>query len=831
MRELDESWEVAGTPPGQCARPAETEGLAWRPARVPGTAAAAIGSEDRDYDAEDWWFRTGFAAPRVGDGERLLLELDGIATVSEVYLNDELLLESSSMWEAHSIDITDRARQDNQLTIACRALTPLLGVSRRPRQRWRTRIVENGGLRWYRTMIFGRSPGYAPGPAAVGPWRPVRLRRRPSVWVESLAVLPRLENDDGVVQVRARVHGATGPLEAALGDVRVPLQARPGGLAQAELRVQVPDRWWPHSHGSPVLHEVTVEHAGRPLATRHVGFRALGFSADIAEDGLGLHVNGVPIFVRGAVWTPADLISMAPSPEQLRRILERARDAGMNMLRVIGTGSYESPEFYDLCDELGILVWQDLMLASLDYPISDPEFRAGVEEEARALLAALAGRPSLAVVCGNHEVEQHPAMLGLDPELGRDELWDERLPALVSQSGADCAYIRSTPCGGTLPFHPDRGIAHYFGIGGYFRPPEDARRAGVRFAAECLPFANVPDDVEFPVHHPRWKVGVLRDAGPAWQAAPGWDFDDERDYYFRWVFDLDPTTLRRTDHGRYLDLSRAASGEVMSEVFGEWRREASPCRGALMIWLKDMLPGAGFGVLDHRGDPKVAYHYLRRVLAPVAVWMTDEGTAGMDIHVANDRPGPLRAQLRVAVYQDLESPVAEAQQMIELDAHGTLRRGVEAILGRFIDASCAYLFGPAPHDAIVATLDAAGDPGQVISQAVRFPAGRPLHRDSQARLGIEGVVELTPDGARLRLRSRRLAYGVRVQVPGFEAEDDAFSLEPGHERVLRLQPTEEGAELVGGSLTALNLSGSVRLEVADAPPTPIRDKGTAVVSS
>ncbi len=603
------------------------------------------------------------------------------------------------------------------------------------------------------------------------------------------------------------------------------------GRRTASCASRAPSRWWPHTHGAPALHELRLEHAGQPLATRRLGFRSLGFSPDITEDGLDLHVNGVPVFVRGAVWTPADLISMAPSAQHLRELLERARDAGMNMLRVIGTGAYESPLFHDLCDELGILVWQDLMLASLDYPLSDPQFRAEVEEEARAVLARLAGRPSLTVLCGNHEIEQQPAMLGLDPQLGRDELWEETLPALVSQSGADCAYVRSTPCGGALPFHPDRGIAHYFGIGGYFRPPEDARRAGVRFAAECLPFAHVPDEVDFPVHHPLWKVGVPRDAGPAWQSAPGWDFDDERDFYFRWVFGLDPTTLRRTDHARYLELSRAASGEVMAEVLGEWRREASPCRGALMIWLKDMLPGAGFGVLDHRGAPKVAYHHLRRALAPVAVWMTDEGTAGIDVHVANDRPEPLRAQLRVAVYQDLESPVATEEELIEVGAHGGLRRGVEEVLGRFIDAACAYLFGPPAHDVVVATLESPEHPGRVISHSVRFPAGRPLNRERLERMGIEGVVQPSAGGAELRLKSRRLAYGVRVCIPGFEPEDDAFSLEPGRERVLRLHPAGEGAELIGGSLTALNLTGSARIELRDPPPGHVSVSGAAVVSS
>ena len=175
----------------------------------------------------------------------------------------------------------------------------------------------------------------------------------------------------------------------------------------------------------------------------------------------------------------------------------------MNMLRVVGTGAYESAAFHDLCDELGILVWQDLMFANVDYPLADPEFAAEVEGEARQVLTGLVGRPSLAVICGNSEVEQQAAMLGLEPELGRAPFWDEDLPELAAELGADCPYVASTPCGGVLPFHPGEGIAHYFGVTGYFRPPQDARRADLRFAAECLAFANVPDEVTVPVHHPR----------------------------------------------------------------------------------------------------------------------------------------------------------------------------------------------------------------------------------------------------------------------------------------------------------------------------------------
>ncbi|HEY6397471.1 MAG TPA: hypothetical protein VIX82_08470, partial [Solirubrobacteraceae bacterium] len=677
--EIVEGWEVAPSPPGACANPAELEELEWRPAGVPGTAASAFGANGRDFDAEDWWFRCRFAIPAGWDGHQLALELDGIATASEVFLDGEQILTSSSMWESHVVELDERTSvtSEHELTIVCRALAPLMRVRRRPAARWRTRVVNAGNLRWYRTMVFGRSPGFAPGPAAVGPWRPVRVVSRDGPAIESLAVRARLDRDHGVLAVSCRARGETARIEAVVAGTRHELQPTRDGLLAAEIQSPAVERWWPHTHGEPSLYELSLELDGERVAARRVGFRSLSWAADILEDGLDLHVNGVPIFVRGAVWTPSDLVSLAPAETELRRLLDLVRDGGMNMLRVVGTGAYESPAFHDLCDELGILVWQDLMFANLDYPAADPEFREQVEREARQVMHGVAGRPSLAVVCGNSEVEQQPAMMGLDPALGRSDLWEEVLPGIVAESGADCAYVRSTPCGGDLPFHADRGITHYFGVSGYFLAPHEARRAEVRFAAECLAFANVPEEVEVPVHHPKWKEGVMRDAGTGWDLGAGWDFDDVRDHYLALLFGADPVQLRRSDHERYLELSRAASGEVMAELMGEWRRSGSPCRGALVLWLKDMLPGAGLGVIDHRGDPKVAYHYLKRALSPVAVWMTDEGVNGVAVHVANDRPEPLRGRLRIALYRDLEATVAEASEELELAARSTALRSVE----------------------------------------------------------------------------------------------------------------------------------------------------------
>ncbi len=903
---LSAGWEAARAPVDWDGEVENLDGLSWIPARVPGTAAGALcdagdwrPGEPHDFDAEDWWFRTSFDVEPAVPGEEVVLCLDGIATVAEVYLNGERLLESDSMFAAHTLPLGDRlnavsggAVSRNELAIRCRALAPLLGESRRPRARWRTRLVAERNLRFFRTMLLGRAPGFAPGPAAVGPWRAVRLERRRRVAVEELTLRPRLDGERGVLSVAVRLR----PLDGArLNSVEVELEGPSGThraalalsgpaeepTARGELAVPAVARWWPHTHGEPVLHDVRLlvgsahavvgagaAHAeanqtatGQNGAAREriaidagrIGFRELAFGAtpahEVERDGLDLHVNGVRVFARGAVWTPIDPVGMAPAEHELRAALAQVREAGMNMLRLPGTGAYETSTFHDLCDELGILVWQDLMFANLDYPLADEPFRASVTREATAVLNALGGRPSLAVVCGNSEVEQQVAMLGQDPALGRGELFGELLPRLVRESGVDAVYVPSAPCGGELPFRPDRGIANYYGVGGYRRPLEDARRAGVRFAAECLAFSNVPSGAPVeeglgegsraeagegapaeegfgegsraeagegaPAEAPADLAGEVLRTGIPRDVGADWDFEDVRDHYLGLLFDVDPIALRAADHERYLELSRAATGEVMAEVFGEWRRAGSPCGGGLVLWLRDLLPGAGWGVIDDRGVPKLAFHHLKRALAPVAVWTVDEGLGGVVAHVANDGPESLVASLRVALYRGGELCIEQAVAPVELAPHSQGEWNVETVIGHFVDAAWAYRFGPPAQDAIVVSLECGGSPGagpRMLCQAVRFPAGRPLERESPAQLGLAVEATPLPDGdVRLALHSRRLAYGVRIDAPGFRPSDDGFFIEPGGEREVILRATDAEGSLDGGRLTALNMHDTLAL--------------------
>jgi beta-mannosidase len=768
----------------------EQEGL-----EVARLAFAAVG-DDRfraTFDGDDWG----------------ALAFDGIATAYAVALNGEVVLEDVSMFAAHELDLTGRPlrAQGNVVEITCLALPE---TPKRPRQRWRTKVVEDAAtLRWIRTSILGRAPGFAPGPPVVGPWRPAWVVRRApgSVVVEGVALRPRVEGEDGVLAITARVTPAPADVEVVVGEVRATLAVDEDGVVSGQVRVPRAERWWPHTHGAPVLHDVALVVDGARVGLGRTGFRALspGPAFDADRDALALAVNDVPVFARGAVWTPV--------PEnEVRATLLALRDAGANMVRLPGIGVPETAAFWDACDELGLLVWQDFTFANLDYPIEDEGFRARVVSEARALLAGVAGRPSLAVLCGNSEVEQQAAMFGVDPVIGRGELFGALLPGLAREAGADVPYVPSAPCGGALPFHPGTGVANYFGVGGYRRPLSDARTAGVRFAAECLALANVPDG------EVALGAGVMRDVGA------DWDFADVREHYRRELY----------GDAASIELDRQVSGEVMAHVFGEWRRAASPCAGGLVLWARDLRPGAGWGVLDHRGAPKVALAHLRRAWAPRALWIVDEGLNGLDLHVANDGPEALLdAELHVALLAGGGAhAIAEGVESLDVAPHGAVVRNAEALLGRFADASCAYRFGPPAHDAVVATLRAAD--GQILAQAAHFPFGPPVERTAftlTAR-AIKGSDPLTIGGGGnpcsalvpdvegsdpliiVGLEAERLAWGVRIEAEGFRPDDDAFVLAPGAERRVVLRATGDGVWR-GGRVTALNLIGETPVSGPD----------------
>ncbi len=822
-------FDFVETPPGAVDHPRAlaTIDRAFAKAIVPGTVASslrALGAyalgDAKDFDAFDYWFRCpigAIAASRASRGERAVLTFEGLATLADAWLDDEHVLSSQSMWHAHEIDVTSAIRPETELFLRFSSLTQALGV-KRPRPRYKTRLVRRQELRAFRTTLLGRMPGFSPPVAPVGPFRPISLSiGGPRV---RASIAPRLVGGDAAIAARIRVDGRVERATLRSGssgvDLSVLHRADETDL-RGELQLDDVDPWWPHTHGAQPLYEVeavlTIDGREVVVDLGEVGFRSIELDRGVDGRGFGLVVNGEPVFCRGAVFTPLDVVSLQSSRDELRAALEQVRRAGMNMLRLSGTFVYEADELFDLADELGLLVWQDFMFANMDYP-RDEAFTAAAEREAVELLDRLETRASLAVLAGGSEVAQQAAMLGLGRDAWQSELFEGVLGRAAARARPDVPFVPSTPWGGALPFRTDVGVTHYYGVGAYERPLEDARRASVRFAAECLAFANVPSPRtvatllaggEAPQHHPRWKERVPRDHGA------GWDFEDVRDHYVEALFGVDVAKVRYADPERYLALGRATTGEVMASVLAEWRRSASTCRGALVWLLRDLWPGAGFGLVEPDGTPKSCYFAVARALAPIALNAIDEGLNGLRFVAENERTSPLSADIEISMYLQ-SSLVKRASQALLVPARGEVVVDVEEVVGAFVDPSYAYRFGPPVSDVVVAKLSLPGERAP-LATSFHFPLG---HSNA-----IDPALGLSASGARhadgtlsVTVRTMHLATFVSVDVRGFRPDDDSFHLEPSGERTLHLVPSGASSgstSTLTGTVQALNGASEARI--------------------
>jgi len=810
-------WECASAEPGSINHPMELPAELEFRTTVPGTVAAMLNAAGKwsfehppEIDALDWWYRTTFRKP---DGTDVLshIEFEGLASLAEVWLNGELVLTAKNMFRRQIADLSGKLESENDLTICFRSVTADL-KRKRPRPRWKTNLVNNQQLRWIRTTLQGRIPGWSPPAPAIGPWRPIRLVTSPTL--TDLHLVPTLDGESGVVRLSAKILANA---ETIAGELRVGEQVAPltvnttgeGLTISAELRVENPELWWPHTHGTPALYETEIrctvdgKELSFPLAP--IGFRKLEFSH---SEGFAVTVNGEAVQCRGACWTVSDILSLSTSPEVLRRDLTLARDAGANMLRVGGTMVYESDEFYRLCDELGIMVWQDFMFANMDYPVDDADFRDEIRKEAVEQLRRLAQHPCVAVYCGSSEIEQQAAMLGMPRELWRNEWFGVELPALCEEHHPGTAYLPSTPCGGTLPFHTSTGVTHYYGVGAYLRPVSDLRQADVKFTPECLGFSNVPEPGTVDAimqggravtHDPRWKARVPRDTGA------GWDFEDVRDHYFQEIFGQDPVKFRYRDPVRYLELSRCVPGEMMTRAFAEWRSLHSRNRGALAWFYKDLWPAAGWGIVDSNGIPKATWYYLKRMWQPRQLTVTDEGLNGLHLHLINETSSSMKGRLEVRLLKEPSLTVVKQEVEVEVPARSKILKTADEILGGFYDVSYAYRFGPAHHDVAIATWYDAD--GRIISQGCHFIGERKIHSQSaQSSTGkVEASARECGDGCfEVTIRAERFLHAVRIGAKNMLPDDNYFHLPPGEEKRVKFRPIGP-ISAFRGEIEALNL--------------------------
>ncbi|AZL60400.1 glycoside hydrolase family 2 protein [Tabrizicola piscis] len=524
-------------------------------------------------------------------------------------------------------------------------------------------------------------------------------------------------------------------------------------------------RWWPAGLGLQALHDLTVTVAGAS-AQRRIGLRDLSLISepDAAGRSFGFRVNGRDVFARGANWIPADALSGRITVDAVRDLLQSAVDANMNMIRVWGGGRYEPDWFYDLCDELGLMVWQDFMFACNLYP-STPDYLAEVDREVRDVVARLNHHACIALWCGDNELI---GALTWFPESRKDRdrylVNYDRLNRTVETALLavlpEANWWPSSPSPGPLSFgdawrDDSSGDMHFWSVWHEGRDFDHYRDVSPRFCSE-FGFQSYPslqairafaDPQDFNIASPVMESHQKNAGGNARIA-------ETMFRYFRFPVGFE----------NFVYLSQIQQGLAIKTAVTHWRSLKPHCMGTLYWQLNDTWPVCSWSSLDHGGNWKLLHHMAKGFFAPVTVVAV-----------------PLAYGIELRAVNDGLDPVALTVSAVAVAMDGTTRPLDRAQLTVGPDAATPVL--TVPNGALMAQellafvwADAAGNR----LGGDHFAPRAYKTYDLQAP-GLTHTVARTGDGWTLTIQAERLALFVAVEAdcPG-RFSHNAMALFPGH---------------------------------------------------
>ena len=564
--------------------------------------------------SREWTYETDLGA---GSGhEQCDLVFEGLDTVAEILVDGRLLGRTRNMHRSYRFDVTGlEGRLTVRFASAYAEAEAVRGrVGERP-------AAYAEPYQYLRKMACSFGWDWGPTLVTAGIWRPVRLEQWSTARIARVRPLVTVEGGEGVVELhmdveRTRVEAPL-TVEATVGGVRARAEID-GTVGVVRLRVPDVRLWWPRGYGEQPLYDVelTLRHGGEVLDgwRRRVGFRTveLDTSADAHGTGFTLVVNGERLFARGVNWIPDDVFPSRITRARYRERLRQAARAGVDLVRIWGGGIYESEDFYDACDELGLLVWQDFPFACAAYPEEQP-LRGEVEAEARDNVVRLMPHPSLVLWNGNNENLWGFRDWGWEERLGGDS-WGEGyylglLPRVVAELDPTRVYTAGSPWSGSWAHHPNdpaHGTHHSWEV--WNRADYGDYRLQVpRFVAEfgwqappayatlrrALPGEELAADSPGMLHHQKADDGNGKlERGLARHfALPEGDFD-------RWHYLMQVNQVRAVAAG-----------------IEHWRSHWPVCAGTVVWQLNDCWPVTSWAAIDGDGREKPLYHELRRLYA------------------------------------------------------------------------------------------------------------------------------------------------------------------------------------------------------------------------
>ena len=408
------------------------------------------------------------------------------------------------------------------------------------------------------------------------------------------------------------------------------------------LTVQNPNLWWPNGYGEAALYACALKLSSDKIASKssHVfqtGIRTVQLMTDADEFGneFSFHVNGTPIFMKGANYIPQSIFDAEVAPSDTRRLLNQAKEVHMNMLRVWGGGIYETDYFYDVCDSLGILVWQDFMFACAMYP-GDKLFRQNVQEEAKQQVLRLKCHPSMALWCGNNENSEGWHRWGWQTGLTEKEkkkVWKsykniflKDLPKAV-ESHSNLDYWETSPMlGRGDSLHKFMGDAHYWGVWHDAESFDSLETKVPRFMSE-FGFQSFPEPSVMERIAPKARWDSMNVAVRYHEKHPrGFELINtymKRDYVVPGAFE------------DWLYLSQLVQRDGMIQGIRAHRAAQPYCMGTLYWQLNDVWPAASWSSIDSEGNWKALHYALKEAYAPRAIWPELRGDS-LCIRMVND---------------------------------------------------------------------------------------------------------------------------------------------------------------------------------------------------
>jgi beta-mannosidase len=646
----------------------------WLKAAVPGgvhTDLLALGRIPDPFHADnelkvqwvaesDWEYRKTFHAdPQLLKEEKTFLVCDGLDTLAELTLNGRLLGNTDNQFRAYRFDVTG-ILQAGENELAIRFRSPLAFIRARQEERPLTGGGDIPGGPHLRKSPYHWGWDWGPKLPAIGIWQGIRLEGYSVARLDDVHV--RQHHAAGKVRIGVRASIASFSEHAVR--VRAALRAPDGsrstadcavdcGAAELAIGVENPRLWWPSGMGAQDLYqlEVTLEADGAPLDRRsfQLGLRTVELRRQPDEWGESFTfvVNGVPLFAKGADWIPADSFTPRVSDERMRALLQSAVDANMNMLRVWGGGTYGEERFLDLCDRLGILVWQDFMFACGIYP-DDDAFAENVRIEALENVRRLRHRASLALWCGNNEMEQGWSEWKWnkpdDPDnqklkAGYDRMFHHLIPAVVAAEDPDRPYWPSSASSNEPFVDPNgqqRGDMHYWGVWHERKPFTAYREQFPRFASE-FGFQSLPPlktIKTFTAPADRNLTSYIMEHRQ--RSGPG----------NRVILSQMLDTFRMPkDFPALVYLSMILQAEGMRIGVEHWRRNRARVSGTIIWQLNDCWPAISWASLDYYGRWKAMHYAAKRFYAPVLLSVEDTGDRRA-IHVTSDSTRPWEGEIR-----------------------------------------------------------------------------------------------------------------------------------------------------------------------------------------